>query len=204
MPVRLITVDAVTMVRMGYQAAVANYPDIKLIGQAAGATEAADLVAKLRPDAVSVDTQLADGDGLELATSLRAENPRLGVVLTGPAQDELIFQALAAGLSAFIPRTETVESLMSVFRRAAEMPLSFSAPNLAAAMARRKARAAALSPREEQMLSHLHSGMNLAAIAAHLSLTESTVRTHVTRLYSKLGAHTRAEALAVAAMHDMI
>lgn len=204
MPIRLITVDAVTLVRLGYQTAVASHPDLHLVGQAAGAAEALRLVGALRPDAVAVDVELLDGDGLSLATTLRAEHPRLGLVLTGPAQDELIFQALSAGLSAYMPRHETATSLISVIRHAAKTPTSFTAPNLATALARQKARSAALSPREEQVLQHLHNGQSLAAIAARLELTESTVRTHVARLYGKLGASNRAQALALAVHHRLL
>jgi len=204
MSVRLVTVDAVTLVRLGYAAAVSAYPDIALVGQANSPDEAMELVSALDPNVVAVDTQLADGDGVQLAVKLRSEFPHLGIVLTGPAEDEYIFRALEAGLSAFLPRTATVELLMSAVRHAAVAPASFTAPNLAAALARRRARAAALSPREEEILRHLNTGSSLASIAGQLRLTESTVRTYVARLYDKLGVHNRAQALIVAAQHDLL
>jgi DNA-binding NarL/FixJ family response regulator len=204
MSVRLVTVDAVTLVRLGYAAAVSAYPDIALVGQATSPDEALEMVSTLEPNVVTVDTQLTDGDGVQLAVKLRSELPHLGIVLTGPAEDELIFRALEAGLSAFLPRTATVELLMSAVRHAAVAPASFTAPNLAAALARRRARAAALSPREEEILRFLNTGSSLASIAGQLRLTESTVRTYVARLYDKLGVHNRAQALIVAAQHDLL
>jgi len=204
MSVRLVTVDAVTLARLGYAAAVSAYPDISLVGQATTPDEAVELVNTLEPNVVAVDTHLPEGDGVQLAVKLRAEHPHLGIVLTGPAEDDYIFRALEAGLSAFLPRTATVELLMSAVRHAAVAPASFTAPNLASALARRRARAAALSPREEEILRHLNTGSSLASIASQLKLTESTVRTYVARLYDKLGVHNRAQALIVAAQHDLL
>lgn len=207
MTVRLVTVDSVTLVRLGYAAAVAAYPDVTLVGQATSTEEAVELVTALDPHVVTIDAALTDAlghSGLELAAKLRAERPTLGLVLTGPTDDDLIFKALEAGLSAYLPRTAPVELLMSAVRHAAVAPASFTAPNLAAALARRRARSAALSPREEEILRHLNTGASLASIAGRLKLTESTVRTYVARLYDKLGVNTRAQALQVAAQHNLL
>jgi DNA-binding NarL/FixJ family response regulator len=199
LPVKLITVDPVTLVRLGYSAACANYPDIDLVGQAATGEETVDLVADLEPHVVTIDASIPGQGGLQLAVELRTQRPQLGLVLTGPAEDGLLLQALQAGLSAYLPRTAPVELLMSAVRHAAVAPASFTAPNLAEAMARRRTRSTALSPREEQILQQLHNGGSLAAIAVRMRLTESTVRTYVARLYDKLGVHNRTQALQAAA-----
>ncbi|GIG01187.1 DNA-binding response regulator [Catellatospora citrea] len=199
MSVKLITVDPVTMVRLGYSAACATYTDIDLVGQAATGEETRDLIGDLDPHVVTIDAAVPGEGGLQLAAELRAARPRLGLILTGPAEDGLLLQALQAGLSAYLPRSAPVELLMSAVRHAAVAPASFTAPNLAEAMARRRTRSTALSPREEQILQQLNTGGSLAAIAVRMRLTESTVRTYVARLYDKLGVHNRTQALQAAA-----
>ncbi|GAB4056313.1 response regulator transcription factor [Catellatospora paridis] len=199
MSVKLITVDPVTLVRLGYSAACATYTDIDLVGQAVTGEETRDLIGDLEPHVVTIDAAVPGEGGLQLAAELRAARPQLGVVLTGPAEDGLLLQALQAGLSAYLPRSAPVELLMSAVRHAAVAPASFTAPNLAEAMARRRTRSTALSPREEQILQQLNTGGSLAAIAVRMRLTESTVRTYVARLYDKLGVHNRTQALQAAA-----
>ncbi|WP_230689887.1 response regulator transcription factor [Catellatospora paridis] len=196
---KLITVDPVTLVRLGYSAACATYTDIDLVGQAVTGEETRDLIGDLEPHVVTIDAAVPGEGGLQLAAELRAARPQLGVVLTGPAEDGLLLQALQAGLSAYLPRSAPVELLMSAVRHAAVAPASFTAPNLAEAMARRRTRSTALSPREEQILQQLNTGGSLAAIAVRMRLTESTVRTYVARLYDKLGVHNRTQALQAAA-----
>jgi DNA-binding NarL/FixJ family response regulator len=202
--VRLVAVDAATLVRVGFAATVSAYPDVTLAGTAATASEARELVAWLDPDVVATDAWLPDGDGLQLGAELRAERPALGVVLLAPADDDVLFRALEAGLSAVVPQQATVEVLMASVRHAAVAPASFTAPDLAGALARRRARSASLSPRELEILQHLYGGLSLPAIAATLRLTESTVRTYVTRLYGKLGATSRAQALVVAGQQGLL
>lgn len=204
MTIRLITADAVTLVRMGYSAACAAYPDISLIGQASSGAQLLELISTLDPHVVTVDADLTDSNGIDLAGGLRVEHPGLGVVLTGPTDDRPLFAALQAGLSGYVPRTAPVELLMSAVRHAAAAPNSFTALNLADALARRHTRAAALSPRESEILHQMNTGGSLAVIASRMNLTESTVRTYVARISDKLGVHTRTQLLRTAAAHHLI
>src|SRR5262245_34239533 len=151
MTVRLLTVDPVTLTRLGYRAAVASCPDITLVGQAGTSTEAMDLVATRSPDVVTIDM---DPLGLDLARALRAAQPQLGLIMTGPEKDQLVFQSLEAGMSGYVPRTASVELLMSAVRHASVAPTSFTAPDLAAAIARRRLRSP-LSPRELEIFEQL-------------------------------------------------
>lgn len=193
MTVRLVTAEPVTLTRLGYRAAVAGCPDITLIGQAGTVEEAEDLVAARDPDVVTIDMDLP---GLDLARALRARRPHLGLIITGPEQDHLVLQSLEAGMSGYVPRTASVELLMSAVRHASVAPTSFSAPDLAAAISRRRLRSP-LSPREQEIFDQLGTGASMAAIADRLRLTESTVRTYLARVYEKLDVHSRADALRV-------
>jgi DNA-binding NarL/FixJ family response regulator len=195
MTVRLLTVDPVTLTRLGYIAAVAGCPDITLIGQASTSTEAMELVATRTPDVVTIDME---APGLDLARALRTAEPPLGIIMTGPEKDQLVFQSLEAGMSGYVPRTASVELLLSAVRHASVAPTSFTAPDLAAAISRRRLRSP-LSPREQEIFEQLGTGASMATIADRLRLTESTVRTYLARLYEKLDVHSRADAIRVGA-----
>lgn len=200
MAVRLLTADSVTMSLLGYRTAVQANDDLMLAGQATTAAAAIVLMAECRPDVVVIDVALPDGEctngehGFELARTLRAGHPQLGVLLTGPDNHDLVLDSLAAGLSGYLSRVAPIEVLISAIRHAAVAPTSFTSPDLAAALIKRRHRNV-LSPREQEVLQFLHKGDSLTAIARRLRVTESTVRTYVARVYSKLDVHTRAEAI---------
>jgi DNA-binding NarL/FixJ family response regulator len=200
MAVRLLTADAVTLSRLGYRTAVQANEDLTLAGQPNSASEAISMTAECRPDVVVIDVALPDGEsgngehGFELARTLRAAHPQLGLLLTGPENHDLVLDSLAAGFSGYLSRSAPVEVLISAIRHAAVAPTSFTSPDLAAALIKRRHRHV-LSPREQEVLQYLHKGESLTAIARLLRVTESTVRTYVARVYSKLDVHSRAEAI---------
>lgn len=142
--------------------------------------------------------------GLGLGRGIRARRPDIGLVLVGPADDDLLFRALQERFSAYLPRSAPVDVLLSAVRHAAAAPTAFTAPDLAAAVARRQAARAALSPREIEVLRYVYVGANNAKIASNMRLTESTVRTYLTRVYDKLGVRTRAQALVAAAERGLL
>lgn len=200
MAVRLITADAVTLSRLGYRVAVQASEGLTLVGQANTVTEAIALTEECRPDVVVIDVALPDTDGpngehgFELARKLRADYPHLGLLLTGPENHDLVLDSLAAGLSGYLSRSVPVEVLISAIRHAAVAPTSFTSPDLAAALIKRRHRHV-LSPKEQEVLQYLYKGESLTVIARKLRVTESTVRTYVARVYSKLDVNSRAEAI---------
>ena len=192
------------MVRVGYAAALCSYPEISLVGQTGSATKARGLAAAARPDVMVLDASLPEFDGLTLGEQLRADRPEMGIVLVGPCDDDLLFRSLTERFSAYLPRTATLDLLMSAIRHAAVAPTAFMSPDLAAALARRRAAGAVLSPREIEVLRHLCGGSTNAKIAGTLHLTESTVRTYLARVYDKLGVHSRAQALVAASERGLL
>jgi DNA-binding NarL/FixJ family response regulator len=205
MSIRLLTVDAVTMARVGYTVAVSGHPDIVLVGQAVTVGEASELARTFAPDVIVVAAFLDGADGVDLAVGLRAELPRLGVVVIGPADDDLILQTLQARLSGYVLYGDSAEVLISAVRHAAAASDSFTAPHLRAIIAARfRVDAATLSPREQTILRLLGTGATVGVVAEHLQLTESTVRTYTARIYHKLGVNDRAQALLVAAEHNLM
>jgi DNA-binding NarL/FixJ family response regulator len=207
MPIHLAVVDGQTLTRYGLRELVAQQSDIEIIAESQSVAEAATMVAAARPDVVTVDVALPDGDGLQLARELRGRYPDLGIVmLTSQPEDELLFRALESGLSAFVTKTAPLEEVLSAIRHAAVAASSFTASGLALAVARRRSMQdrLALSPRETEVLRLLHDGLSVPVIASQMFISVSTTKTYVARLYEKLGATNRAQALMAAMHHGLI
>ncbi len=206
-PIQLAVVDGHTLTRYGMRGLIAQHSDIEIVAECQSAAEALSLVAEAKPDVVTVDVALPDGDGLRLARELREGYPDLGIVmLTSWQGDDVLFRALELGVSAFVAKTAPLDEVLSAIRHAAVAASSFTASGLALAVARRRARQdrLTLSPRETEVLRLLHDGMSVPAIALEMFISVSTAKTYVARLYEKLGAGTRAQALMTAMHHGLI
>lgn len=165
------------------------------------------MVATVQPDVVTVEATLPDGDGLRLAREFRDRYADLGIVLlTGQQEDDVLFRALETGVSAFAAKTAPVEEIVAAIRHAAVAASSFTAAGLAVALARRRTvhDRLALSPRESQVLRLLHNGLSVPAIALEMYISHSTAKTYVARVYEKLGAANRAQALMTAMHYGLI
>jgi DNA-binding NarL/FixJ family response regulator len=207
MPINLAIVDGQTLIRYGLRELVAQHPDIEIVAECQSAASAPGMVAAMRPDVVTVDVALPDGDGLRLARELRDRYPSLGIViLTSLQEDEVLFRALENGVSAFVPKTAPLDEVLGAIRHAAVAPSSFTASGLATAIARRRSMQdrLTLSPRETEVLRLLHDGLSVPAIAQRMFISVSTAKTYVARLYEKLGAANRAQALMTAMHHGLI
>jgi DNA-binding NarL/FixJ family response regulator len=207
MPIHLAIVDGQTLVRYGLRELVAQHADIETVGECQSAAEAPAMVAAARPDVVTVDVRLPDGDGLRLARDFRDCYADLGIViLTSQQEDDVLFRALETGVSAFVAKTAPVEEVLGAIRHAAVAASSFTAAGLATAVARRRStqNRLALSPRETEVLRLLHDGLSVPAIALEMYISVSTAKTYVARLYDKLGAANRAQALMAAMHHGLI
>lgn len=206
-PISVFIVDGQTLIRYGLRELVAQQPDIDIVAECESAAEAMAMMAAVQPDVVTVDVSLPDGDGLRLAQDLRDRHPVLGIViLTSQREDDVIFRCLEMGMSAFVAKTAPVEEVLCAIRHAAVAPSSFTASGLATAVARRRSLQdrLALSPRETEVLRLLHDGLSVPAIAQEMYISVSTAKTYVARLYEKLGAANRAQALLAAMHHGLI
>lgn len=201
MAIRLTIVDAHTLIRYGLRELLSHHPDIEIVAECATAAEAAPAIATARPDVVTLDGTMPDGDGLLLARDLRAGYPRLGIViLTAQSDDATLLRAVESGASAFVAKTAPVDELLAAIRHAAAAATSFSASGLAAALSRRReaSERLSLSQRETEVLRLLRDGMSVPAISRRMFISQSTAKTYVARLYDKLGAANRAQALMAA------
>src|SRR5215813_3236265 len=207
MPVRLAVIDRQTLIHYGLRELIARHADIEIVAECECAGDAPQVIAATQPDVVTVDVTLPDGDGLQLARQMRDSYADLGIViLTSKQEDDVLFRALETGVSAFVAKTAPVEEVLAAIRHAAVAAASFTASGLAMAFARRRTlrEQLALSPREQEVLNLLHDGLSIPAIAIELYISVSTTKTYVARLYEKLGAANRAQALMAALHHGLI
>jgi DNA-binding NarL/FixJ family response regulator len=200
-PVRVLIVDAHPLTRCGLVRLADEQPDMSTVGEAGSVAEALRMAAELRPDVITIDTALPDGSGLTLARELRDRYADVGIViLTSSGEDDVLFRALDSGASAFVSKSAVVTEVLGAIRHSAVAATSFSATGLAQALRRRNEtnERLALSNRERQVLQLLLVGHSVPEIAAKLYLSISTTKTYVARLYDKLGANNRAQALMAA------
>jgi DNA-binding NarL/FixJ family response regulator len=198
---RLIIIDAHPVTRLGLALMVNGQSDLLTVGEAGSATEAISLIAHLQPDVVSIGLSLPDRPGLELAAELRDRFEGLGIVIfTARGEDDVLFRALETGASAFVSKTASSPEILGAIRHAAVAASSFSSRGLAAALRRRQSAPAlpALSERERQVLGLLLAGFSVPDLAIKLHISASTAKTYVARLYDKLGANSRTQALLTA------
>jgi DNA-binding NarL/FixJ family response regulator len=197
---RILLVDDHDLIRKGLRHAFERDPNFEVAGEAGTAADGVRQAAALQPDVVIMDLRLPDGSGLSATRQLRKAHPTMGiVVLTMYAGDDQLFGALEAGASAFVPKSAPADDVVAAARHAASTPNAFTAADLAEAMKRRLAPSGPqLSPREGQVLKLLADGMSVAGIAKQLYVSESTAKTHISKLYEKLGAGNRAQALMTA------
>ncbi len=193
----VLLIDDHDLIRQGLRRAFERNEDFQVLGEAASLGQGEQMVASLKPQVVVIDVRLPDGSGLDLVRKMRQHVPGLGiVVLTMYAGDEQLFAALDSGASAFVPKDAPAEDVVAAARHAAVSPKSFTAPDLAEAMQRRlKPTGPQLSPREREVLDLLAEGLGVAAIARKLYISESTAKTHISKIYDKLGAANRAQAI---------
>jgi DNA-binding NarL/FixJ family response regulator len=174
-------------------------PDLSTVAEATTASAALNQAFSLKPDVIVVDCSLPDG--WKLARDLRDRYGDLGIViLTAAGSDDLLFRALDTGASAYLNKSASVDEVLGAIRHAAVAARSFSAVGLAQALRRRSetTERIALSPRERQVLALLREGRSVPEVASIIFVSLSTAKTYVARLYEKLGASNRAQALMTA------
>ncbi|POX47792.1 DNA-binding response regulator [Streptomyces sp. Ru71] len=198
--VRVLVCDDHAVVRAGLLALLGSAPDIEVIGEAGSGEEALALTRKLRPDVVLMDLQLGEGiDGVETTRRLVAERDAPYVlVLTTYDTDADITRAIEAGATGYLLKAERPEELFAAIHSAARGRTTLSAPVAGRVMAHLRNPAPALTPRERDILTHLSRGLGNRDIARELHISEATVKTHLRRIYDKLGVDTRSGAVAVA------
>ncbi|WP_055552107.1 response regulator transcription factor [Streptomyces sp. NBRC 110028] len=209
-PIRLLLCDDHAVVRAGLLALLSSTAGIEVVAEAGSGEEALAMAARVRPDVVLMDLQLGDGmDGVEATRRLASGAASSGagaaeeaaprvLVLTMFDTDADIARAIEAGATGYLLKAERPEELFAAIRNAAAGRTALSAPVADRLMAQLRTPRPTLSERERDILQQLARGLGNREIARALFISEATVKTHLGRIYGKLGVDTRAGAVAVA------
>jgi DNA-binding NarL/FixJ family response regulator len=206
--IRVLLADDQALVRDGFRALIDREPDMEVVAEAADGVEAIAGVRQHRPDVVLMDIRMPNIDGLTATTRVLAlpEPPRV-LVLTTFDRNEWVYEALRAGASGFLLKdvrgSRLTEAIRTVAAGEALLAPSITRRLIEEYVSRRPARPPAAPPdvlteREAEVLRLLAAGLTNAEIAARLFVGHSTVKTHVTRLLTKLDLRDRAQAVVFA------
>jgi DNA-binding NarL/FixJ family response regulator len=216
-PVRIVVADDHQIVRSGFAGLLGTQPDFTVVGIAEDGAEAVYVCRETSPDVVLMDVRMPHIDGIEATRQLTGsgsgpgsgnDRPRV-LILTTFDLDEYVYDALCAGASGFLLKDVTAEQLFDAVRviAAGEALLAPTVTRrLISEFARqrprtdssRAARLATLTPREMQVLRLVAEGLSNPEIAARVTVTEETVKTHVSRVLAKLGLRDRTQAVVTA------
>jgi DNA-binding NarL/FixJ family response regulator len=206
----IVVADDHEVVRRGFAAMLGTQPDFNVLGTAGDGAEALRACRELHPDVVLMDIRMPGTDGIEATRQLTQDGqpPRV-LILTTFDLDEYVFDALRAGASGFLLKEATAGQLYDAVRVVAAGD-ALLAPGVTRRLISEFARIrppaavpqpsslASLTPRETEVLRLVAEGLSNSEIAARLTVTEDTVKTHVSRLLAKLGLRDRVQAVVTA------
>ncbi|MGH1548558.1 response regulator [Leifsonia poae] len=218
-PIRILLVDDQQLVRLGFRMVLDAEPGLTVVGEAGDGAEGVRLAGELRPDVVLMDVRMPVLDGIEATRRIVEANAEARViVLTTFDLDEYAFGGLRAGASGFLLKDARPEELAAAVRAVAAGDAAVSGrvtramlelfadrlPTGATAAAGATDPAAALTPREREILVAMGEGLSNGEIGARFFLTESTVKTHVGRVLAKLQLRDRVHAVIFAYENGLV
>lgn len=209
MTIRVVIADDQDAVRAGLAMILNGAPDVEVVGQAADGAEALALCRSLGPDVAVLDVRMPRLDGISATREIVAEGLADVVVLTTFDLDEYVFGALRAGAAGFLLKDTDADGLVEAVRTVARgegiiapavtrrliAAFAATAPGAPAAL---RAAVDGLTPRERDVLACLGQGLSNQEIAERLEMAESTTKTHVSRILTKLGLRSRVQAAILA------
>jgi DNA-binding NarL/FixJ family response regulator len=207
-PVRVLVVDDHEMVAEGLASVLEAEDDLTVVARAATMREAVDKSAELEPDVVLIDYRLPDGDGVAASREIRTVVPAAEfVMMTSSLEQPVVSDAMEAGFCGFVLKSAGIEELVTAVRAAGNGEAHFSADALLTFV--KASRAAprpvdSLTVREREVLQAIAAGRGTGEIASQLYISQHTVRNHVRSILTKLDAHTKLEAVVIAARAGIV
>ena len=197
-----------TMVRRGLATFLKVFDDMELVGEAASGQDAIQLCAQLQPDVVLMDMVMPDMDGAAATRLIRKQSPSIQVLaLTNFKEETLVQSALHAGAIGYLLKDITADELAQAIR-AAHAGRSTLSPEAAQALVNATSQPPKpglnLTERELEVLSLMVDGLNNTQIAARLTVSPSTVKSHVSNILTKLGVASRTEAVSLALRNRLV
>ena len=198
-PTRVLIVEDHQVVAEGLAALINDQVDMSVVGTAGSVAESVARAAELKPDLVLVDFRLTDGTGADAAMGIKLIRPDTKLIfLTREDSDAARFAALEAGASAFIHKSRAAQEVVEAIRTVAQGGSLFTPRTIAQLLNTRReveAQIERLTTREKEVLRMMAEGTSSRDIAKKLGISYTTVRTHIRSLGSKLGVHSKLEAI---------
>lgn len=211
--IRVMVVDDHEVVRSGLKAIMEPEEDLRVVGEAATASEAVQRVSTLNPHVVLMDVRMGEVSGIEACRAIKSAHPEVNVLmLTSFGEEEAVMSAIMAGASGYLLKNVGRAELLKAVREVAS-GRNLLDPSVTGKVMARLARLAAkeqeqalaaVSDREKEVLMLVAQGLTNREIAERLVISENTARNHVSRILEKLGLARRSEAAAFAAEHGLL
>src|SRR5687767_2356785 len=207
-PIRVMLVDDHTMVRRGLAAFLKVFDDLQLAGEAESGETAIQLCGEILPDVVLMDMVMPDMDGATATRAIRQQFPQVQVIaLTSFKEGDLVKNALQAGAIGYLLKDLSADELAQAIR-AAHAGRATLSPEAAQALIETANQPPApgldLTERELEVLALMVEGLNNTQIASRLTVSSSTIKSHVSNILSKLGVTSRTEAVTLALRSRLI
>jgi DNA-binding NarL/FixJ family response regulator len=209
-PIRVLIVDDHPVTREGLHAALDLSEDVEVVGEAQSGEEAIEQARVLSPDIVYMDVRMPGMGGIEATKAIREASPGTRVILfTVDESRASISEAIQAGVSGYLLKDASAEELVNAARLALEGKAVIH-PQLTRAFieevqfAEKRAEAPPLSKRETEILQKVAYGATTKEVAHDLGISPHTVKTHLERIFEKLGANDRAQAVAIAIRSGLV
>jgi DNA-binding NarL/FixJ family response regulator len=202
--IRVLVVDDHKVVREGVRAMISREPDMEVVAEAGDAATALAAYNSHRPDVALVDLRLPEVGGAELIRQLRAADPQARIiVLTSYDADEDIFRAIQAGAAGYLLKGTFPDGILEAAIRAVHAGRRVIPPEIADRLAQRLS-GPTLTPREIAVLELVAKGLSNREIGTVLSTSAGTVKTHLERIYAKLGVGDRTAAALAAIQRGLV